>query len=44
MSSFNEFLEERRISDIYDSLTAEQKLEWNNFIKKRRRESNSSIG
>jgi hypothetical protein len=27
MSSFDDFLKERRILDIYDSLTAEQKLE-----------------
>jgi hypothetical protein len=36
MSSFNDFLKDRRIFDMYDSLSAEQKLEWNKLYQQER--------
>jgi hypothetical protein len=38
MSSFNDFLKDRRIFDIYDSLSVEQKLEWNKLYQEEKKE------
>jgi hypothetical protein len=39
MSSFNDFLKDRRILDIYVNFSAEQKLEWNKLYQEEKKET-----